>query len=160
MAHEHVISALVEKYSQIAGKLKAAEKDVVRYKSQLSCLNDTIMLYESNFNTSTIPAKKEYRRNTPFPRGVFPRTVMDILRTASEPLSVTDLTMRALQRLGVPNPNKRILDTLRASVSSNLKQQQKKGRLVVHADGFPKKWALANPQSVASTLSIVSRQDD
>jgi len=159
MTHEHVTSALIEKYSLISGKLKACEKEIERYRMQLSALDAAIQLYKSDFEVSTILPKRQYRRNGFFPRGVFSRTVMDVLRTASEPLSGRELTIRAVQRLGLLNPSRKILDDLRRSLNSVLMQQQKKGRLVVYKDCFPKKWRLANPQTVASTLSIVSRQD-
>lgn len=159
MTHEHVTSALVEKYSQISGKLKACEKEIERYRMQLSALEAAIQLYKSDFSISTITPKRQYKRNGFFPKGVFSRTVMDVLRTASEPLSGRELTLRAVQRLGMPNPSQKTLDDLRRALNSILMLQQKKGRLVVHKDCFPKKWRIANPQPVANILSIVSRQD-
>ena len=159
MTHEHVLSALIDKYSDISGKLKACEKEIERYRMQLCALDSAIQLYKSDFQVSSITPKRQYKRNSFFPRGVFSRTVMDVLRTATEPLSGRDLTIRALQRLGMLNPSKKTLDDLRRALNGILMQHEKKGRLVVHRDCFPKKFRLANPQSVASTLSIVSRQD-
>jgi hypothetical protein len=159
MEHDHVISALVDKYSQIAGKLQACEKEIERHKTHLSALSAAIQLYKSDFNVSTIAPKRQYRRNSLFPRGVFTRTVKDILRTAIEPLSSRELTIIAVKRLGVINPSNEILEQLRRALNGSLMQLHKKGKLAVYKDCFPKKWMLLKPQTVASTLSIVSRQD-
>ena len=141
MAEAHVITALVEKYREISGKLVQSEKETKDLKQQLKTISATIRLYRADFKTAGILPKRIYTPNAYFKRGTFHRIVMDVLREANEPLSARELAIRALQRQGI-TPDKETADQFRRPLNAAFVKYAKVGRLLMLTDTFPKRWKI------------------
>ncbi len=83
MAEPHVLTALVTKHRELAGKLRACETEAEKLKLDLSHLDAVILLFRRDYDTSTILPKRPYRMNPHFKKGVLTRTAMEILSEAT-----------------------------------------------------------------------------
>ncbi len=140
MAELHVITALVEKYRVVCGQLAACECEQERLESQLHQLEAVIKMFRANYDIPGIAPKKTLRR-TFMRRNIFLRTVMDILREASEPLSAFELTRMAFEQQGDPNPEQSLLNRFAKALSNTLIAQASEGKVVSHEDVWPWKWS-------------------
>jgi len=142
MAELHVVTALVEKYRELSGKLKACEKEADKLKVQLSHVDAAIRIFREEFDTGAILPKRLYRRNPHFKKGVFIRSAMDVLREAPEPLSARELARLTLQRQGISEPDNDAIEALRRALNGCLMKRAKDGSVAMHEDTYPKRWEL------------------
>lgn len=61
MAESHVMSALVKKRSEILGEIQHCEALIKEYKENLSSLDATIHIFDSNYDLQSIKSKKVQR---------------------------------------------------------------------------------------------------
>jgi len=154
MAESHVITALVAKYSELSGRLKACEHESKSLKEALSYLNHTIRLFQPEYDVDGITTRRTYRRRNPnFNKGNHIRVAMNMMRESKEPLSAREIARLTLESHGISKPDTKTLEDLRRGLNSSLMQRVKKGTLVVHKDFYPKRF------SVASNLSIAEKPD-
>ena len=85
MAETHVISALVNKRSELLGEIQHYEKLIKEYKSNLTTVDKTIHIFDKSYDLRTIKSKR-VTRNSYFSSGEATKMVLDVLRKASNPL--------------------------------------------------------------------------
>lgn len=69
MAETHVISALVAKRSELAGLVDHHRKEIARLLQDVKLLDATIRLFEPEFSTDLIKAKRHHKKNVFFKHG-------------------------------------------------------------------------------------------
>lgn len=127
MAESHVISALVDKRSELAGLIRHYQEEINRLTGDLQHVDATIKLFKPDFDLRTIPAKAHRERNQYFKPGELGRLILDILRTAQEPMTSRQIACAVLDAKSLEQNTKnverfqtRALDTLRKQVASGV----------------------------------------
>jgi hypothetical protein len=82
----HVVSALVDKRAEIAGRIRKMEQELGQFRADLVHLDATIRLFAPELEPRTIPAKAIRRSDGWFALGEMRRLVLDALRGASRPM--------------------------------------------------------------------------
>lgn len=141
MAETHVISALVTKYGELSGKLKACEKEAEQLRVDLSHIDAAIRVFKADYDTSAIIPRRPRRSDPRFKKGVFIRTALDILRTASDPLTARELAKRTLEYQGISQPDERAIEQLRRGLNGGLMKRLKEGSVIADAS-YPKRWVI------------------
>jgi hypothetical protein len=90
-------------------------------------------------------AVKRRRPNPWFKRGTVYRRAVDVLRTATEPLTAREIAERVLAAAKVTNPNKAALADLTGTIKSSLKNHDGKGVQRTN-EGSPARWRLASKE--------------
>jgi hypothetical protein len=85
---------------------------------------------------------KRRKANRWFKRGTVYRRVMDVLRTASEPMTARQISERVLANANIRNPDKRAFMALTSAINSSLRNHAGKDVQRTN-EGQPAKWALA-----------------
>jgi len=98
--NHHALSALKEKRSTFAGEIIDFEKRAARRRAQFSHLDAVIKIMDPAFDLDSLPVKHVSTKPKMFGRGEITRVVYDILRTASGPLTVPEITNAAMPMLG------------------------------------------------------------
>jgi len=98
--NQYALSALKEKRSTLAGEILDYEKKVARRRGQLTHIDAVIKIMDPAFDLDSLPVKHISTRPKMFGRGEITRVVYDILRTASGPLTVPEITDAAMPALG------------------------------------------------------------
>jgi hypothetical protein len=101
-----------------------------------------IRLFDPAYDLRRIAVKRRRRGNPFYRRGECWRAALDVLRDASEPMTVRDLCLAMLARLGVNDPTAAQLRDLYGAVNRSLLGHDG-DTVVTVGEGSPRRWALA-----------------
>ena len=91
MADPHVISALREKRSVVAGLIEKLERKLEQHRADLTHIDGVLRLFQPDRDPGEIKAKRIYvRRTRYFARNELSRLCMDALRVSGGKLITTD----------------------------------------------------------------------
>jgi len=124
MAESHVISALVDKRSELAGLVAHHKKEITRISEEVRMLDATIRLFEPDYRTQAIKVKRHYKKNAFFKNGEAHRMILDILRESDKPLSTNDIANAVMALKGISAEQEKALE---ASILTTLHNQRKNG---------------------------------
>jgi hypothetical protein len=91
MAEPHIISALRDKRSELAGGMKRMELELVEHRASLTHLDATIRLFDPDMRPQEIRAKQQRTRSVWFHPGECLRLIHGELRDAARPLTTREL---------------------------------------------------------------------
>ena len=100
-----------------------------------------IKMLDPTYNLRRISVKRR-TANPWFKRGTVYRRAVDVLRTATEPLTAREIAGRVLAAAKVDNPHKAAVADLTGSILASLRNHVGKG-IERTNDGSPAKWRLA-----------------
>jgi len=86
---------------------------------------------------------KRRATNRWFKRGALYRKALDVLRTATEPMTATELAWAVLAASGVQTDDKKAVQILGQGIQSSLRNHTGKGVQRTN-EGSPAKWKLGN----------------
>ena len=149
MAQPHVVTALVEKRSELAGLVEFHRREITRIGADLANLNATIKIFAPDFNLAGIGVKRVRIGKTGgfkhFKQGESQTLVLDQLRVADQPLSVAMLAAQIIEAKGMEDT-----DAVRISIQRTLSgtlRRLKERSFVVEAgkgiDGLTVFWQIA-----------------
>lgn len=139
MAEPHVITALVDKYRELAGRIKALDDDKAKLKEDLAVVDAAIRLFKKDFPTDDIGYRRVYTRSHPdIPRGTYTLEALNILREATEPMGVRDLVKEVFRRQGIEDPELASVERLRRGMDLSLMKRVKSGSVMVDRSKHPK----------------------
>jgi hypothetical protein len=100
-----------------------------------------IRIFDPDYSVRAISARRRQRTNPGFKRGTLFREALGVLRTATAPMTVREITDAVLAAKGIGNADKRqragIEAGIRAAIEDNV------GKIVRTAgEGVPKRWTL------------------
>jgi hypothetical protein len=101
-----VINALLEKRSEIMGRLLEIERTVAALETQLNHLDATLVMFHVNpCQMDRLPKRPYRRRLEQFEPGEMTRLTLDFLRRSSEPLSTRELTVAIMDSKNIEEPD-------------------------------------------------------
>lgn len=90
MAETHVISALTSKRAEVSGEIRHYEKLLKKSKENLASIDQTIHLFDESYDLRTIKTKRVSKERY-FKTGEAKLLILDMLRTATAPLSTSEI---------------------------------------------------------------------
>ena len=102
MGEPHVLSALRDKRSELAGMVKQLEQRLIEHRSDLTHIDATIRLFVPNVRPGEIRPKQLRARGIWFGQGECLRLIYDELRDAPQPLTTRELTERIMRVKAMP----------------------------------------------------------
>lgn len=144
MAQSHVISGLVAKRGELAGKVEEIRRELDKAVDDLRTVENAIRIYDPNYDLRTIRTKKVRHKNRFFEKhGEASRFVLDVLREAGRPLSTLEVAEIAAARKGVKDKD---MGALRACILTSLSRQRINGTVIEvgRDDAGVIKWRLAD----------------
>ncbi len=130
--------ALNRKYATTLGKLRR-DPSSNQLRDDLAHLEAVIRMFDPGWdgNVKPIRPKASIRWGK---RGLCTRMAIDVLRTASEPLTIREITDRVIARLGVPVGDETVFHSVSCTVRDTLKRRAAFVRCV--GDRKPRRWEL------------------
>jgi hypothetical protein len=101
MAESLVVSGLVSKRSEVAGRIISCQAEISRLQESLSHLDGSIKLFAPEYDLRTIKSKRTNTRNQYFVKGEAQRLTLDVMREAGKPLNSLEITAQLLARKGI-----------------------------------------------------------
>jgi hypothetical protein len=129
MAESHVVTGLVTKRAELAGRIEAARRELERLEANVGHLDGAIKLFAPDYKLEGIRAKPPRRRNRFFIQGECQRLILEIFRDAAQPLSAVRLAEALAQRKGL-EPRAGVLEAVRKSALGAVKRLVGKGVIV------------------------------
>src|SRR4051794_41972136 len=101
MGEPHVVSALVAKRAEVAGRIEQAERALAQWRADLGHLDGALRIFAPEIEAAEIRPKQIRNRNGMFGNGELPRLVLDALRNAGQPLDAVDVARAVAGRKGL-----------------------------------------------------------
>ncbi len=117
MGEPHVVSALRDKRSELAGLIEHLERQINQHRAYLVHVDAVIRLYAPTIVPETdIPVKRVRERNNWFRTGECVRLACDLLRDAPEPVITSSIVSSIMEIKGIPAGDDRNHELLQKSV--------------------------------------------
>lgn len=91
MAESHVVSGLVAKRSELAGQYRQLQEQMQQLSASIGSIDTAIKLFDQDYDLRKIKIKVPKHTNKWLAHGEASRLVLNMLRTASGPLSTRQL---------------------------------------------------------------------
>jgi hypothetical protein len=128
-------------HAELGGKILENRKQAARLAADMKHVEAVLKMLDPDYDVRPIAVRRR-KLNPWFKRGTVFRHALDVLRTATEPLTAREITFSMLSAAGVANPDPKAARDLVGSVNSSL--QNNDGNSVQRVgDGIPAKWKLA-----------------
>jgi hypothetical protein len=134
------INTLERLHAELGGKILENRQEAESLREQMRHVEAVIKMLVPDYNLNRITVK---RRQTGkwFKRGTLYRRAVDVLRTATEPMTATDLAWAVLAAAGIQTDDKKAVQILGQGIQGSLRNHAGKGVQQVN-DGVPAKWSL------------------
>ena len=133
MADPHVLTGLMAKRAEIAGKIEHLQDQLRQLVIDLDHIDASIHIFDPSIELEDIKARPVPAPHHAF-RGQVTRTVLTSLRHAKKPLTTQDIAMRVMAERGLDTANVRLLKTMTKRAGACLRNLQKQGA-VSHQPG-------------------------
>ena len=134
MAEPHVVTALVAKRAEIAGRIEHTQTSLRQLIIDLDNLDATLRLFKPDIDLEDIRPKPLPPRNQAF-RGEVSRLILSALRQSPSPLSTHDLARHVMAERGLNTADKRLVRTIGKRVGSSMRHLRNQG--LVSSDKGP-----------------------
>jgi hypothetical protein len=136
------VAYLVRLHADIGGKLLDNKKEAAKLASSMLAVEHVIKLFDPEFNARTISARRRQKTNPWFKRGTLFREALDVLRKATGPLTVAEVTAAVLAAKGIRDATMKQRNGITAGIRSCLEANA--GKTVHRAgEGLPRRWRVA-----------------
>jgi hypothetical protein len=121
MGEPHVISALVAKRAKLSGDIAKLDKQVRAVRARIAQVDGCLRLFGYDGDPRDISPIKTKGVHL-LRRGRLQRTVLDIAREASTPLTNRAIAVELIRRMGWPEDDGELLDRVAAKVKDVTKR--------------------------------------
>nr|WP_166294410.1 hypothetical protein [Bradyrhizobium sp. 2S1]MCK7670841.1 hypothetical protein [Bradyrhizobium sp. 2S1] len=128
---------------ELGGQILANRQQHDALSEQMRHVEAVIKMLDPTYNLGRIAVKRR-KPNPWFKRGTLYRRALDVLRTATEPMTTTELAEAVLKNHGVVNASKPDLQLIALGIQHSLKNHEGKGVERV-GEATPARWRLAPP---------------
>ena len=128
MAEPHVVTALIRKRAEIAGRIEHTQTALRQFIIDLDNLDATIRLFKPDIDLEEIQPKPFPPRHAAF-KGEVSRVVFETLRQSNGPMTAQQLAQRLMAARGLNTADKRLVRTIGKRVGSCLRHHRAKGTL-------------------------------
>ena len=137
------LCALRRLHAEIGGKIIDNQKQAKRLRDDRKHVTAVIKMFSPKYDVKGIPARRRYKSNPWFRRGTLFRSALDVMRGASEPLTVGEIVNRMLAAKGVTSARIDQVRGLQSAVLASLRNREGKGRVQMADNRIPARWILA-----------------
>lgn len=125
MAQSHVLSALIDKRSELMGLIDFKRKELEQLNQGLVSIDGTIKLFDPDFHLANIKAKRPTTPNRFFATGEAQRMIFDVLR-GTEGVITTSIVKEIMIRKGI---NDALFHDVNNAIDKTLRYMERKGQL-------------------------------
>ncbi len=126
MAETHVVSGLMQKRADIAGRIEHTQTTLRQLIIDLDNLDATLRLFEPDIALEIIRPKPFPPRNAAV-RGELSRIVLSCLRQSSTPLTTQDIAQHVMAERGLNTADTKLVKLIAKRVGACLRNQRDRG---------------------------------
>ncbi len=133
------VAYLVRLHADIGGQILENKREGLRLAENMKHVEHVIRLFDPDYNMRSISIRRRVTGNPWFKRGTLFREALDVLRNATEPLTVAGVTAAVLEAKDITNATERQRKGIEAGIRSCLETNA--GKTVQRVgEGVPKRW--------------------
>ena len=125
MAESHVVSALIKKRAELAGKIEHLQGEIKKAALDLDNVEATLKLFDPEINIAAISPRKVPHAHIAY-RGEASRILLEALRESVGPLSTIELNEKVMEAMGLDRNDKGICNLMMKRTAANLRHWQNK----------------------------------
>lgn len=126
MVKTHVLSGLLAKRAELAGKIEFAQSELRQMMIDLDSLDVTIRMFDPEIDLVQIRPKLVPARNQAF-RGEIARIVLSTLRKAGKPLPTHEVALHVMAARSLNTADKPLLRVINRRVGAAMRHNRVKG---------------------------------
>src|SRR2546421_13058427 len=126
MADSHVLTGLMAKRAEVAGRIEHAQDQLRQLVIDLDHIDASIHIFDPSIELEAIKARPVPPKHHAF-RGEVSRIVLATLRNAKKPLTTQDIAQRVMAERGLDTANVRLLKTMTKRAGAGLRALEKQG---------------------------------
>ena len=126
MTETHVVTGLMTKRAELAGKLEHHHALVRQLMIELDAIDQALLIFKPDIELDDIKPKPMPPRHAAY-KGEVARIVLGTLRDAKRPCSTQELTMHVMAERGMNTADKRLVKTVSKRVGASLRHHRLKG---------------------------------
>jgi hypothetical protein len=135
------VGFLVQLHADLGGKIEKNREEAKRLAEDMKHVEAVIKLFAPDYNVQAIAVKRRQNTSKWFKRGHLIRAIVDVLKAATAPLTVREITAAVLAGQGITDPEYKSRFVADCNVRVCLKY--KEGKIVERVgDKPPVKWRL------------------
>jgi hypothetical protein len=131
---------LEQLHAELGGKILQNKEEAERLAQDMRHVEAVLKMLDPNYNVRSIAVRRR-KPNPYFKRGTIFRHVLELLRTAPEPMTASEITSRLLASKGAPEGDREVFRNLFGGVQSSLRNNDGKTVWAV-GEGRPAKWEI------------------
>jgi hypothetical protein len=135
-------AVLLRLHADLGAKRQANAKEAHSLAEAMKAVETVIHVFDPDYDTRRIAVRRRNNKNPWFKKGTTLRAAMDVLRTATEPLTTRQIVERMLAAKGIADPDHKAFMKLCGAVQTTFRKHDGRGFKSV-GEGYPAKWALA-----------------
>jgi hypothetical protein len=120
MAELHVICALRDKRSELAGMVNRLQQQLVQHRASLTHLDATMRLFDPDIRPEQIRPRQQRPRGAWFRPGECLRLIYDVLRDAPQPVMTRELAERIMAVKAIPAADDRTRELIQKTILGSL----------------------------------------
>jgi DNA repair exonuclease SbcCD ATPase subunit len=120
MAEPHVINALRDKRSELAGMVNQLERQLAQHRGSLTHVDATMRLFDPDSRPQEIHARQQRARSAWFRPGECLRLIYDELRDAVRPLTTRELAEQIMRVKAMAAADERQRDLVQKTILGSL----------------------------------------
>ena len=136
------LCALRRLHADIGGRIIDNRKNAKRLLEDKRHVAAVIKMFSPGYDVKAIAARRHYQANPWFKRGTLFRSALDVMKVATEPLTVAQIIDRMLAAKGVTSAKGGQVRGMQSAVLASLQNRKGKGRVRLADDRVPMRWAL------------------
>ena len=140
MEHKPALYALIKLHAELGGRIKQNRTEAEALRRDMVHVEAVLKMLEPGFSVRQIAARRKNNPNPLFKRGTIFRAVLDVLRGATEPMTVEEMGAELFRSKGVLEPAQVDRDRMYGAVNASLENHL--GKSVVRDDGRPRRWRI------------------
>jgi hypothetical protein len=134
------VEYLVRLHGDLGGRIRANQKEAKVLADGMRNVEAVIRLFDPAYDMRGITARRRHRISPWYRHGTMFRSVLDVLKTATESLTTGQIAERMLVTKGYAEPDSKDVRELETGVRSCLKRRLAKD--VIADAGRPARWRL------------------
>jgi hypothetical protein len=138
------LCALKRLHADIGGKIIENRKNAKRLREDKRHVAAVIKMFSPGYDVRAIAARRTYKANPWFRRGTLFRSALEIMKRATEPLTVAEIVDRMLAGKGVTSARADQIRGMQSAVLASLRNREGKGRVQIADSRIPARWTLSD----------------
>jgi hypothetical protein len=134
------INTLERLHAELGGQILENRQKAEELGEQMMHVEAGIKMLDPSYNLNRIAVKRR-QANRWFKRGTLYRRAMDVLRTAEQPMTATDIAWKVLEAADIRDADKAAAQSVAAGIQHSLKNHAGNGVQIV-GEARPSKWRL------------------